>query len=194
MKIRTLILFLLIFAVHPFMSQAQDKEHMTFKDIPITGHLDDFVQKLENIGFKIEEKDGSFTKLMGTFVNKNCEVFVVASPRSKTVYKIGVYLPKETSWYSIKKSYNDFKAQYTTKYGKPSSQYSFFSDPYYEGDGYEMTAISKDKCTYSAFWDFEQGNIMIEISEYEQIYFGYEDAKNILIKKAETNAIINNDI
>jgi len=72
----------------------------------------------------------------GKFAGKYCEIIITSTPKTNTVWKVSAYFPKETSWLSIKSSYDSYKDQYQQKYGIPSKSYNFFSDPYFEGDGY----------------------------------------------------------
>lgn len=192
---KTLIISLLMFVFAATnIINAQEGDHLTFKNVPITGSLDEFVTKMKAAGFTLKELDNNTATMEGRFVNRDCELYVIGSPKSKRVWKATVYLPKETSWISIKSSYNDFKEQFTTKYGKPSSSYNFFSEPYYEGDGYEMQALRKEKCHYISFWETRTGNIAVSISKYEQIKFVYEDRINSSIDTAEKESNIQDDI
>lgn len=120
--------------------------------------------------------------------------YILASPKTKTVWKIAVFFPKETAWYSIKSAYNKYKDQYTTKYGNPSKSYNFFSNPYYEGDGYETSAIRNGKCHYASFWDIANGNIVVSISTYMQVEIEYEDKINSDINDKEKEGNIQGDI
>jgi hypothetical protein len=168
-------------------------QHLKFKDIPIDGPLAEFVGKLRQQGFVLNEMDGDSAVLEGEFVNETCEIYVAASPISNTVWSVGVYLPKMTSWSSIKSKYHSFKANFTAKYGTPRS-YEYFSDPYYEGDGYEMQAVRLEECTYVSFWTIPEGHLKVEISKFEQLYFDYEDRINSEKDDMERNQSIMNDI
>ncbi|MFI3331633.1 MAG: hypothetical protein R3Y38_07490, partial [Rikenellaceae bacterium] len=174
----------------------QAQEHMEFKGIPISGHIDSFVAKLESSGFKkktVNLNDNACV-LTGQFVGKACEVFVICSPKTKQVWKVAVFLPKSSGWHSIKGDYNSFKTQFTTKYGNPTNSFEFFSKPYYEGDGYEMTAIKVDKCNYMSFWTMAQGTISVAIGTTASIIFAYEDEINRKLKSVEEKSKIQDDI
>ena len=47
---------------------------------------------------------------------------------------------------------------FTKKYGEPKDHFEFFSSPYYEGDGYELQALRKEKCNYISFWTLDKGD------------------------------------
>jgi hypothetical protein len=116
------------------------------------------------------------------------EVYVFFSPKSNIAWKFVVYLPKQSDWYALKNEYNKYLDLLTEKYGKPSSLYSTFLSPYYEGDGYEISAVGIDKCLFSAFWN---ASYSLEISKYKQVKITYENTKNSEISAKETNQIDN---
>ena len=113
-------------------------------------------------------------------------VIYINTPISKKVWKFAVYLPAQTSWYSIKNQYQAKLSTLKDKYGEPKSSYENFINPYYEGDGYEMSAVTLDKVNYSAFWD---NGISIEISKYKQVKICYENAENSALDDTEKTKI-----
>lgn len=187
---KKIILFL--FAV--LLSLSANAQHLKFKDIFIDGEISLFVEKLQGEGFTLEKLNGNIAILKGIFVNKNCEIYVRATPKTNIVYSVTVYLPEETTWSSIKSSYQSFKTSFWAKYGTPTESYEFFSKPYYEGDGYEMQAIRLEKCRYASYWDTSEGIILIQISKFEQISFDYEDKINSEIASNEKLENVLDDI
>ena len=140
-------------------------QHLKFKEIPINGNLSEFITKMKVEGFVLKEVEGNIAIMSGLFVGKKSDIYIVASPKSKTVWKVSVNLPDESTWYSLKSSYNTFKSQFSKKYGDPTESYEFFSKPYYEGDSYEMQALSLEKCNYYSYWENDLGIISIELSK-----------------------------
>lgn len=173
---------------------AQSNEHMTFKGIPIDGTLSSFVQKIETEGFSLDEAKDNIAIMNGIFAGENAELFIVSSPKTNTVWKVSVFFPKKTSWYSLKSDYKKYVAAMTEKYGNPSEHFEFFSNPYYEGDGYELQALRHDKCHYISFYETDNGNIAVEINSNERINICYEDKNNVLINRREKNNVIQNDL
>ncbi|NDV47517.1 hypothetical protein D0T49_10710 [Paludibacter sp. 221] len=169
------------------------QDHMTFKNIPINGSVSEFCKKLTDNGFVLDKKEKGYASLTGKFVNQECEILVLGSAKSDLTWKVVAYLPEKTSWGNLKSQYFDLKAQFTAKYGEGKA-YEFFSDPYYEGDGYEIQALKKEKCTYVTFWKVDNGNISLEISKYSQVAISYEDKENYAIRENERESIINDDI
>lgn len=153
-------------------------EHLTFKGIEINGNLIDIRKQLEFKGFSFVDDidDGFFME--GDFAGySNCEILVLGSKYTNYVWKIVVYLPKKNNWYDLSAEYFNCKEIFKQKYGKPKS-YEYFIQPYVEGDGYEMTAVSSNNCTYTSYFENSLGYITVEISSEERITFAYEDKKN----------------
>ncbi len=71
---------------------------------------------------------------------------------------------KPSSEQEIFSLYSSLKDLLIRKYGKPTSDYSFFKSPYENGDGFEITAIKSNKCMYAAFWTINEGDDAIEVS------------------------------
>ena len=74
------------------------------------------------------------------------------------------------------------------------STMSFFSKPYYEGDGYELQALRKEKCHYISFYKLPLGAAIVEISQFGHIQIGYEDNINYELKKKEEESEALDDI
>ncbi|MBP9018142.1 MAG: hypothetical protein BWZ11_00822 [Bacteroidetes bacterium ADurb.BinA395] len=185
------LLLIILFSVSTFSLYSQ--EHITFKGIPLKGTINSFAQELVKKGCTIKESKGNLIILKGEFVNETCEIILVGSKKTNTIWKVVAYLPEQTSWYSIKSDYNILKKQFQQKYGDGES-YEFFSDPYYEGDGYEMQALRLEKCTYATYFKTETGTISLEISKFQQISISYEDKINVELKRKESDEIINDEI
>lgn len=175
------------------------KKHLTFRQLPINGPANQFIANLENMGYTIKfpySHERRTATLTGPFAGvNNCEVYVVGTPLTETVCRVIVYFPEQKVWYNIKSEYNKWKDKFTSKYGKPTS-YEFFSDPYYEGDGSEMTALYSEHCTYSSYFkDIESGGtIVVKMTTYDCVAIIYEDKYSTEIDDKETKSIEDNDI
>jgi hypothetical protein len=137
-------------------------------------------------GFKVTSSNENVTTVKGTYSGTYYEVNVVSTLKSKKVWKLSIYLPEIISWYSIKAQYETYLQTLTDKYGEPNSKYDFFSSPYSEGDGYEMTALAVEKCTYMAFWDI---GVSIEISKFKQVKISYENPVNAELNEQEKKEV-----
>lgn len=156
-----------------------------FDGVLIDGKLDVFVNSFKAKGFTYKSESG-VAILTGKVALKDAQIFVFTTPTSKIVWKIAVYMPEKTTWYGIKYDYFSYLELLTEKYGTPNDSYSSFLDPYYEGDGYEVSAIRGEKCFYEALWNnVSNMNISVSISKYMQVKFIYENAKNAIIFEKE---------
>ncbi len=196
MKTKILVL---IFSIISMFTFAQ--EHMSFKGVPIDGSLTDFVANLRQQGYKVTytTDDGDACVMTGEFAGfTDCELFILSTEKSHTVWKVVVFLPEQTSWYSLKSRYNEYKNSLITKYGEPTSNYNFFSSPYYEGDGYEFQALRNEKCHYVSYFNNDLGSISVEIKSKNynsgQVYIGYEDKTNSNLRKADQQNDMMNDL
>jgi hypothetical protein len=160
----------------------------TFNGTLIDGTLPEFVSKMKLKGFTLKKQEGNSAVMEG---NDKKELYIFSTPKSKKVFRITVYLPESTSWYNLKSEYFRYKELLTNINGTPHTNYEFFSNPYYEGDGYELQAVSLEKVTYSSYWfkDDQNSNVSVTISKYAQVQLIYENIKNNDINKNEKNEI-----
>jgi hypothetical protein len=155
------------------------KEHLTFKGIPIDGKLTAFVNKLQDKGFKVNLSTSNFAQMEGEFSGKICEIYIQASLISNTTYQVHVLLEESDNWFEIRTTYNEYKKLLTSKYGAGNSKEDFMN-PYYEGDGYEMTAIRKDKCRFFTMYELPNGKIALGIASIKDgsVLLIYSDKMN----------------
>ena len=184
---KKIILLLLLFPTIVFA------QHLKFMGIPIDGDINNFGKQLQAKGFKIDKADDRHMFFIGKFARKDAYVGVLSSTKSNKVCRVIVLFQKEKTWSSLKSEYNNLKEQYSVKYELEEESHSFV-DPYYEGDGYEMSAVEAEKCDYWAFFKAEYGTILLEISSNCYISVAYEDNSNIEKEKAERNSKIQEDI
>ena len=159
-----------------------------FMGIKVDGKKDAAIVAFKSKGFILKDDSDGSVVMNGRIGSDVVELFITYSPITKTVWGYRVFLPKQSTWSYIKSDYEKYLGILTEKYGSPEKSYNFFSSPYDEGDGYEMTAVAVDKCTYAAFWTKEQG-VRIKISKYKQVQISYENAKNSELDDAETKSI-----
>ena len=166
--------------------------HMTFQGIPIDGSAEEFSHKLVNKGFNLVKTTEKYSYFSGTFANEECGLGINITPVSKNVWRVLIVLPSKSSWFTLKSQYKNFKISYTQKYGSPTS-YEFFLDPYYEGDGYEMSALHLKKCVYMSLFSVDNGKILLSMSD-DHLTIIYEDAINSEKSENEKNNIRYKDI
>lgn len=121
------IFFILIGFIVALSSFAQDSQHLEFKGIPLDGKLSDFVSKLSKEGFTFKEYARDYVAVLeGNFAGNYATIYILATPKSKTVWKATVNYNEKESWSSLKSDYSDMKELFTKKYGEPEKHYEFF--------------------------------------------------------------------
>lgn len=171
---------------------------MKFMGIPMRGNINSFAQRLVNEkGCRIVSTNDNSVSLRGKFTGKECEFYVFGSPATNQIWKVTVYMPKLSTWASIKREYLNYKKEFDNKYDLRSS-YDFFGGDYTEGSGNEVAGVEADECHYSAFYNAPGGTIMLKISKYMQVQMSYEDSTQLEIRNRENNSggssTIGNDI
>lgn len=149
-----------------------------FLGIKVDGNKQLIQKKFTEKGYKYVSYSNDILTLKGKAGSNNIELHIVFTPKTKIAWKFVVYLPEQYNWFDIKKQYLEYLEMLTSKYGEPKSTYDFFSDPYYEGDGFEMSAVKLDKCNYAAYWEEKYS---IEISKFSQVRISYENPVNSAI-------------
>lgn len=174
---------IIIFLVNTGMSQV-------FDGINISGDFNIALQKFKSKGYIVEETFPEGAILSGKVSSTNIEVYLFKTPKTSKVFKASIYLPKKNNWYDLRSEFNSYHNLLLEKYGKTSDRFQFFSSPYYDGDGFEMQAVEKDKCTYSSFWSHIEGaSYSIEITKYKQVKITYENDELFKLKDKEASDI-----
>jgi hypothetical protein len=175
------ILSLLILCCNLLFSQE-------FMGVKVDGKLNDVVLKFKAKGFVSQKNDiPDIAVMQGNTGSKEVQIIIISTPLSNTVWKFSVYLPKRTSWYYLKSDYEEYVDLISQKYGQPTKDFNFFVSPYFEGDGYEMTAVAIDKCRYSTFW-LDKG-LSVQISSVGSINISYENNVNADLDDIERKKI-----
>lgn len=161
-----------------------------FNGVSISGNLQTCVSNFKQKGFTFVKYNPYGATMSGMVSNKQVELYIVVTPKSKTVCKVAVYFPKRNNWSNLYTEYSDMKDLLTAKYGDPDLNVEKFLYPYELGDGFETTAISTEKCDYTTIWlDRGNTNIVVEITQYLQTLIAYENKKNMDLKEREELSI-----
>lgn len=188
-----------LFVVCLVAISAAAQEHLTVKGVSMGGTLNSVITQLKKSGLSTSlystadspVLEGSFAGISG------CRFVFGATDDGKLVYRIGIMTPFERSWSSVKSTYESLKSSYTAKYGEPKS-FEYFINPYELGDGYELQALSLDKCVYQSYYFIEGGAITIEMSGTSSrqgyVVITYEDSANLEKAQSDLNVIINEEI
>ena len=167
----------------------------TFDGVFIGGDLKTCVNAFKAKGYRFErEMEVGGAVVSGMIAGRSAEIMIFVTPKSEKVCKISVYFDEETSWYSLKASYNKYVGILADKYGQPDEKFAVFLAPYSEGDGYEMSAVKLDKCRYAAVWVKKENlSILVQISKWAQVNLQYENDEMMELKdreeKQKTNVI-----
>ncbi len=174
-------IFLLLFIV--LLNGCFSEEHIEFKNVPINGNLEQFANELINLGFTeqqlIEENQ---IKLNGEYLEKNCEIYIYGTMKSKTAYKVRVNFPAEVRD-SLEYSFGKLQKLYSSKYGNGISKYKQFrnAERFLFNEPKRIRHISKGDFTR---YKTDSGDIIIEVRE-GYISITYLDKLNNEIRKRE---------
>ena len=188
---RKLLLFTFLFFIS-FISFGQSI-HLKFRNIEIDGNVSQFVEKLKEIGYTVKMEADEAYILNGIFIGKESKLCVLITEKTKTVWGVGVYLPENSSWEALKSEYKTIKEQLVKKYGSISSCTETFTSPFSEGDGLELSALEKNKCTYVSYWELKMGTIMLKISN-NLVIISYYDKINAEKSESEKTERIFDDL
>ncbi len=166
--------------------------HLEFMGIPIDGNVDDFVAKLKAKGFTDDPSvtgEEGIAAMKGLFTGEKVSLYAVYTPKTKTVWKIGVYFDMCSSWSLLKQSYLTYKRLFTEKYGSMCLEEEEFRLPYEDGGGSELSAIKDGYGKYKTIFATNDGYISIEICSIiynqGQILITYQDKQNSDLLSAE---------
>lgn len=194
-RVLVLVFLLLSFIGYAQSYSSGNKEHFSFKGISITGTVDSFARKMVAKGFTLKDSNERAALFTGTFANESdTQILAMGTEASNVVYMVIVEFSPKTTWSSLKSQYLDFKESLTTKYGAPTTCTEEFYEPYYEGDNYEMQAVSREKCKYVSFFESLYGNVMLTISDEKRVTLLYVDNDGHSIHLAEERSAVLDDL
>lgn len=181
-------ILLLLITLSSIFSYSQE-----FNGVLIDGDLATFISKMKAKNYSLRKYIENGAIMDGKVGYNDVEVFIFTTPKSKKVFRLSIYFPKKTTWSSLKGNYLDLLSTLTSKYGEPTNKGEIFKDPYYEGDGYEMSAVATEKVVYLAYWEYVSNLFLsIEISKYNQVNIVYDNANNVALRDKEIKSINTN--
>lgn len=163
----------------------ESKTHIKFMGIELNNAVDLAMLDLQKKGFELLDIRKEGYAMSGKFMNRNAIITLHATPESNNIYMVNIFFDEEESWFDLKYEFLNFVKSYRVKYNCVSSSRSFF-EPYYEGDGFELQGVEKDKCCYFDKYETEGGTIYIEISDLKCIKIQYKDSFNSKLNEKET--------
>ena len=182
-----------------FSFQIESSIAQKFNGVECGKPLNETVAAFLAKGFVKEQSDPKkpySVNLVGDINGVKHDVYVLASKKTKIVWKFAVLLPASSSWSMSKSEFLKYKEIFIKKYGEPASCINLFSSPYEEGDGSEMLALKNDKCTYSCYFVDEVGSYAIILRSYKygeaQVVLHYENTIASKLDDEETSEIEQN--
>lgn len=163
----------------------ESKTHIKFMGIELNNAVDLAMLDLQKKGFELLDIRKEGYAMSGKFMNRNAIITLHATPESNHIYMVNIFFDEEESWFDLKYEFLNIVKSYRVKYKCISSSRSFF-EPYYEGDGFELQGVEKDKCCYFDKYETEGGIIYIEISDLKRVSIKYKDSFNSKLNEKET--------
>lgn len=159
------LFFTLIFELMIMKTFAQNSDHLSFKGVPITGTLKEYVSKMTQNGFTHIQTENGTAILRGDFAGyKDCTVGVSTLKQKDFVHKIIVTFYVQDSWSELSTNYFELKEMLTVKYGKPSDVVEKFDgDSQPNKDIDRMDEVRFDNCKYYSVWQTDKGVIQLSI-------------------------------
>ena len=157
-----------------------------FMGVKVDGSKASIIAKFKQKGFVIDAQQKTLVSFKGRLNGRVIELYTYYTPKTQKCWKFKVYLPEQSTWSDLKSDYKKYVDLFTEKFGTPEEEYSLFTKPYYEGDGYEISAVKAEKCLYASFW---KGMYAIQISKFCQIEIHYDNQINSEINTEETKSI-----
>jgi hypothetical protein len=146
---------------------AQTSAHLSFKNVPIDGTLEEYVSKMKQNGFSHLQTEDGTAYLNGDFAGyKNCHVGVSTLKQKDLVHKIAVVFPEKDTWSRLSTNYFELKQMISEKYGKPSDEVEKFDVSSYaqpKDDNAKLYEVKFDRCKYYTIWQTEKGEIQLSI-------------------------------
>lgn len=163
------------------------KGHLEFLGVPIDGHIDVFINLLEQKWLSSSKKEDNRAILSGSFAGfEDCKIYayysVIADQRA---WRVDVEIPSSSinPWSSLEADYIYLKDGLTEKYGTPRQ--IIRRQPFYDRHG-NIAYVKVSKKDYEDFslFDTENGKILLGIANLEKddnqfgIRLSYIDTEN----------------
>lgn len=146
-------------------------------------------------GWVQSNKTKDYTTLKGKIANEEVLLTIYPTITSRKCRKIMALYTSPKSWYDAVELYEQKCQLISNKYGIPTYINEKFYEPYYLGDGYELQALSNDKCDYIRIWDnmvaYPNLSIGVEIGTSGMILVAYEVDSNMQLHNREIEKIQN---
>jgi len=165
---------------------------VSFQGVVFGDNFEKVKQKLKKFEFVRQEKD--FLLFKGRIGTDSATIMAIFTPESKRLWKIACLIDAPKGFVNLKSKWEEYCQVLTEKYGNPDKKLEIFLSPYYEGDGYEETAIAVDKAFFGSLWNLDDGLIGCRISSTKIILVEYENEKFSALNQDEKKSAVRNDL
>jgi hypothetical protein len=142
-------------------------EHLAFKGIPIDGTLQEYIEQLKTVDFRVSEVSNGTAELYGDFAgHKDCEVTVKAILPRNLVNEIEIRFPSAGKWSELYGTYSSLKGMLTKKYGQPTKQTNVYGTSSTTSDDAKFSAVTSGKSNHSCTFETPNGTIHMWITPY----------------------------
>ena len=179
------VLFVIVVAALSFTTLAQtDSQHLTFKNVPINGTLNEFVTNMKEQGFVAKVDRGGKATLFGDFAGyKDCKIFVYTLQNKDLVSTISVMFPECSNWNMLESNYMKLKSMLTQKYGEPAEIVEEFQNQrIQDDDNSKWREFKMDRCVFTTTYKTDKGQLILKMDKDElsdcHVFLGYYDRIN----------------
>ena len=142
-------------------------EHLAFKGIPIDGTLQEYIEQLKTVDFRVSDISNGTAELYGDFAgHKDCEVTVKAILPRNLVNEIEIRFPSAGKWSELYGVYSNLKGMLTKKYGAPARQTNVYGTTNSTSDEAKFNAVTSGKSNHSCTFETSNGTIHMWIIPY----------------------------
>ncbi len=169
------LLWIVIFTLLSIASlSAQEVEHLKFKGVPIDGTLDEFIERLEGVGFSRITVANGVGILTGSFAGKHGCMLVTSSLNNRDlIYGVTILFPEKETWSSLLFEYDELKLMLTQKYGDPVAEEEYFNDDFVAredtSDRLKLLALRNGECSFRIKFESPQGIIGLTLAYVEMV-------------------------
>lgn len=150
-----------------FVTFAQSSNQpLKFRDIPIRGTLNEFVEELDKNGYTVKNKTDSAAFLIGNFAcYRRCDITILSSKTNDWVKQVGVCLPVSKRWEVLLNNYAVLKNTLASSYGYSTEEREeFLTKDVPEDDKGKINLLKDGKCIYETIFRAQDGNITLTIT------------------------------
>jgi len=174
------------------LNGCSSKEHLSFNNVPIDGHLEKFTSELTKSGFILSDSTKrNEIKLYGEFLNKDCTIYIWGTNKNNLTYKVIVNLPVEVPD-SLQYSFEKMQKLYSSKYGNGKSRYQQYQSPARFLFNEPKLRRQIRQGDYTKF-NLDSGIITLEVRD-GYISITYLDKLNYEIRKSERTTENNEEL